>query len=263
MTADLLTWLTDPAQWSGSTGILARIGEHVLYSVVILLLAGAFAIPAGLFIGHTGRGRWIVTSTNAARAIPSLGLLFAVALWLGPRLPGELAFVLPSLVALVVLAIPPLLSGAYAGVEAVEPAARDAARGMGMSDAQVLWKVETPCALPLLLSGVRSATLQVIATATIASFISLGGLGVFLVQGLAAGDYPQMAGGALLVAALALLADGVLALAQRVIVPTGLQLSESRGRAGRDGADDGEGTGAVDPAVAAEPEQPSATPPTQ
>lgn len=264
MIAELLTWLTDPAQWTGSTGILARIGQHILYSVVVLLLAGAFAIPAGLLIGHTGRGRWIVTSTNAARAIPSLGLLFAVALWLGPRLRGELAFVLPSLVALVVLAIPPLLSGAYAGVEAVDPAARDAARGMGMRDAQVLWKVEVPCALPLLLSGVRSAALQVIATATIASFISLGGLGIFLVQGLAAGDYPQMAGGALLVAALALVADGVLALVQRLVVPAGLQLSDrgsGRGRRSQQnsGDDQDRGTGAVDPAIAADPEQPSAT----
>ncbi|WP_168583906.1 ABC transporter permease [Gephyromycinifex aptenodytis] len=231
MISGLLGWFADPATWAGPSGIPARLGEHILYTVVVLVIAAAFAIPAGLFIGHTGRGKWIVTSTNAARAVPSLGLLFAVALWLGPRLPGEVAFLLPSLIALVVLAIPPLLSGAYSGVEAVDPAARDAARGMGMRGSQVLLKVELPCSLPLLFSGLRSATLQVVATATIASFISLGGLGVFLVQGLAGGDYPQMAGGAFLVALLALVADGALALAQRFIVPAGLRIDDRpRGR---------------------------------
>lgn len=255
MTFDLFGWFADPATWSGPAGIVTRLGEHVVYSVVVLLIAGAFAIPAGLFIGHTGRGRWIVTSTNAARAVPSLGLLFAVALWLGPRLPGELAFVLPSLIALVVLAIPPLLSGAYSGVEAVDPAARDAARGMGMGSFQVLWRVELPCALPLVLSGIRAATLQVIATATIASFISLGGLGVFLVRGLAAGDYPQMAGGAILVALLALAADGVLALVQRLVVPAGLQVSE-RPKADQSRKKEADGTGAVDPAAVSDAEVP-------
>ncbi len=223
MIASLWDWLTDPGQWNGSTGIAARLGEHIVYSGIVLLLAGLVALPLGLWIGHSGRARWIITSLNAARAVPTLGLLFAVALILGPRLQGDLAFVLPSIAALVVLAIPPLLSGAYAGVESVDPAARDAARGMGMTDAQILAKVELPCALPLLLSGVRSASLQVIATATVAAFIGLGGLGLFLVDGLAAGDYQQMAGGALLVAVLALAADLLLAALQRGLVSTGLR----------------------------------------
>lgn len=219
----LLAWLGDPATWSGSEGILARTGEHLVYSLVVLVIAGLVAIPLGLAIGHTGRGRWLISTTNAARAVPSLGLLFAFALWLGPRLESDLAFVLPSLIVLVILAMPPLLSGAYAGVEAVDPAARDAAHGVGMTRRQVLTDVELPCALPLLLSGVRSATLQVVATATIASYISLGGLGRFLIDGLAASDYAQVAGGALLVALLALVLDGLLALLTRLVVSPGLR----------------------------------------
>lgn len=236
----LLAWFADPATWSGSDGITARVLEHLLYSGIVVAIAAVLAIPAGLLIGHTGRGKWVVTSTNAARAIPSLGLLFAVALWLGPRLSSDLAFVLPSIIVLVVLAMPPLLSGAYAGVEAVDPGARDAAYGIGMTRRQVLTDVELPCALPLVFSGIRSATLQVVATATIASFISLGGLGRFLVDGLASADYAQMAGGALLVAALALALDGVLALVERLVVSPGLRLDSGRAarRARRAGAAD-------------------------
>lgn len=245
MISRLLAWFSDPVTWSGSDGITTRLLEHLLYCGIVLVIAALLAIPAGLLIGHTGRGKWIVTSTNAARAIPSLGLLYAVALWLGPRLSSDLAFVLPSIVVLVVLAMPPLLSGAYAGVESVDPSARDAAYGIGMTSRQVLTGVELPCALPLVFSGFRSATLQVVATATIASFISLGGLGRFLVDGLASADYAQMAGGALLVAVLALLLDGLLALVQRFAVSPGLRLdsrpgrrrSRGRARGGPDAAD--------------------------
>ena len=222
MIAAVWAWLTSPQHWAGNDGIATRIGEHLLFTAVTIAVAAAVALPVGLWVGHRGRGQWIVGSANAVRAVPSLGLLFAVAMWLGSRLPGDAAFLVPSLLALVVLAIPPLLSGTYAGVESVDAAARDAARGMGMTATQVLWRVEFPCALPLLLSGLRSATLQVIATATIASFISLGGLGVFLVDGLASGDYPQMAGGAILVAALALTVDIALAGVSRLLVSPGL-----------------------------------------
>ncbi len=217
------SWLTSSENWSGPGGIGQRLIEHIGYSALVLTLAGLIAIPLGVWVGHSERGRWLVTSANAARAVPSLGLLFAVALWLGPKLPGGAAFLVPSVIALVLLAVPPLMSGAYAGVEAVDPAARDAAKGMGMAPRHVLTGVELPCALPLLLSGVRSATLQVVATATIASYISLGGLGRFLIDGLAAADYPQMAAGAFLVALLALVADLALAAIQRVVVSPGLR----------------------------------------
>ena len=222
MLTSIWTWLTAPEQWTGTRGIPNRLIEHLGYSVVSLVIAAFIAIPLGLWVGHSGRARWLVTASNAARAIPSLGLLFAVAMIVGPRISSDLAFVIPSVVVLVLLAIPPLLSGTYAGVTAVDPAARDAAYGVGMRPVQVLREVEVPCALPLMLSGVRSATLQVIATATIAASVSLGGLGRYLIDGLAVRDYAQMAGGALLVAALALAVDGLLALVSRYAVSPGL-----------------------------------------
>lgn len=219
----VLTWLTDPANWSGPDGIPGQTLSHLWYSGLSLLVAALIAIPAGLAVGHTGRGRFLVVGlAGAARAIPSLGLLYLMVLWLFPRLTGDSAFLVPCLIVLVVLAIPPIMAGAYAGVEGVDPAARDAARGMGMTGGQVLAKVEVPNAMPLIFSGFRSATLQVIATATLAAVAGTGGLGRFLIDGQKVRDYPQMAGGALLVAVLALVVDLVLAVVQRYVVSPGL-----------------------------------------
>jgi osmoprotectant transport system permease protein len=215
-------WLTDPAHWTGPNGIPQRILEHLIYSGISLLIAALIAIPLGVMVGHSGRAKWTVSLANSLRAVPSLGLLFAVALWLGPKIASSLAYVIPSVIVLVLLAVPPILSGTYAGIQGVDPAARDAAKGMGMRGSEVLRKVELPCSLPLLLSGVRSATLQVIATATIAASISLGGLGRYLIDGLSVSDYAQMASGAILVAALALVMDGLLSLVQRTAVSPGL-----------------------------------------
>ena len=215
-------WLTDPAHWTGPNGIPQRILEHLIYSGISLVIAALIAIPLGVIVGHSGRAKWTVSLANSLRAVPSLGLLFAVALWLGPKIASSLAYVIPSVIVLVLLAVPPILSGTYAGIQGVDPAARDAAKGMGMRGGQVLRKVELPCALPLLLSGVRSATLQVIATATIAASISLGGLGRYLIDGLSVSDYAQMASGAILVAALALVMDGILSIVQRTAVSPGL-----------------------------------------
>jgi osmoprotectant transport system permease protein len=215
-------WLTDPAHWTGPNGIPQRILEHLIYSGISLVIAALIAIPLGVIVGHSGRAKWTVSLANSLRAVPSLGLLFAVALWLGPKIASSLAYVIPSVIVLVLLAVPPILSGTYAGIQGVDPAARDAARGMGMRGGEVLRKVELPCALPLLLSGVRSATLQVIATATIAASISLGGLGRYLIDGLSVSDYAQMASGAILVAALALVMDGILSIVQRTAVSPGL-----------------------------------------
>jgi len=219
----ILAWLTDGNHWQGSDGIPRRLVEHLGYSLTAVLIAALIAIPLGLYIGHTGRGRFLVVNlAGAARAIPSLGLLYLAVLWLGPKLSGDIAFLAPAGLVLVVLAIPPILSGAYAGVEGVDPDARDAATGMGMRGTEVLRHVEFPCALPLIMSGIRSATLQVIATATIAAVVGLGGLGRFLIDGLAVRDTPQTASGAILVAALALAVDMVLALVQRSVVSRGL-----------------------------------------
>ncbi len=223
MIPDIVSWLTDPEHWSGADGIPSRLVEHLWYCGLALAVASLIAIPVGLLIGHTGRGRFFaVNLAGAARAIPSLGLLYLLVLWLFPRLSGDSAFVVPALVVLVVLAIPPIMAGAYAGVEGVEPAARDAASGMGMTGFQVLRKVEVPCALPLIFSGFRSATLQVIGTAIIAAVAGTGGLGRFIIDGLKVREFPQMASGALLVALLALGVDLVLSLVQRYAVSPGL-----------------------------------------
>lgn len=219
----IVAWLADGAHWQGDDGILRRALEHLGYSLTALLIAALIAIPLGLYIGHTGRGRFfVINAVGAARAVPSLGLLFLAVLWLGPKLSGDIAFLVPAGLVLVVLAIPPILSGAYAGVEGVDPNARDAARGMGMRGPEVMRHVEFPCALPLIMSGIRSATLQVIATATIAAVVGLGGLGRFLIDGLAVRDMPQTASGAVLVAVLALIVDMALSLVQRSVVSRGL-----------------------------------------
>lgn len=220
---DVVAWLTDPAHWQGYDGIPQRLWEHVWYSGLALVIAALLAIPLGLWVGHTGKGRFLaVNLTGALRAVPSLGLLFASLMILGPQLTGEARVLVPTELILVVLAVPPILAGAYAGVEQVDPAARDAARGMGMQGLQVLRKVEIPCAMPLIASGLRSAALQVVATATLAATVGLGGLGRFLIDGLSVRDYGQMAGGAILVAGLALLVDLLAATLQRVVVSPGL-----------------------------------------
>lgn len=238
MIPSLLSWFTDPANWSGEDGIPARLLEHLQYTVVSLLVAAVVAVPLGLWVGHTGRARWLVSVANSLRAIPTLGLLFVVALWLGPKISGDLAFTLPSVIVLALLAVPPLLAGSYAGVEAVDPAARDAAKGVGMTGGQVLRQVELPNALPLVYSGIRSAVLQVVATATIAAFIGLGGLGSYLRDGIALGDYARAAGGAVIVALLALALDGLLALLQRRTVSPGLSAARrDGGRRGKDSED--------------------------
>lgn len=238
MINDIIGWLTDPAN---RDDILQRLLEHLQYVFLATLVAAVVAIPAGLWVGHTGRGKFAVVNISGfARAIPTLGLLFFIVLWLGPTLTGDLAFLLPSLVVLVVLAIPPILAGTYAGIDEVDPAARDAARGMGMRGWQVLFRVEVPCALPLIFSGLRSALLQVVATATIAATVGLGGLGRFLIDGLAVRDYPQMASGAVLVAALALFIDLVVAVVQRLTVSRGVtgRFRTRLGRAAAGGTDE-------------------------
>lgn len=233
MIPSLLDWFTDPANWSGDDGIPTRLAEHVGYTALSVVLAAVVAVPLGLWVGHTGRARWLVSVANSVRAVPTLGLLFVVSLWLGPMFTSDLAFLVPSIVVLAILAVPPILAGTYAGIEAVDPAARDAAKGVGMTGWQVVRQVEVPNALPLLLSGIRSAVLQVVATATIAAIVGLGGLGRFLIDGIALGDYPRAAGGAVLVAVLAVLLDGAIALVQRRVVSPGLTGHDGGRAAGR------------------------------
>ena len=207
-------WLADAAHWQGADGVPARLAEHVGYSLLTVAIASAVALPLGLWIGHTGRLRGVaIATTGALRALPTLGLLTLAVLWVGIGLA-------PPILALVVLAVPPLLAGAYAGVESVDRRTVDAARGLGFTGWQVLARVEVPLALPLILGGLRSAVLQVVSTATVAAYIGLGGLGRYLIDGIAVRDYPQTLAGSLLVVVLALALDGAFALAQRSVART-------------------------------------------
>lgn len=211
------TWafFTAPGAWTGDGGVFQRLAEHLAYSGLILLIAALIAIPIGLWVGHTGRGENLVVGlTGALRALPTLGLLTLFALWLGLGLTAPVA-------ALVILAIAPLLAGTYSGVAAVDPVTVDAARAQGMTERQILTQVEIPLAAPLIFGGIRNAALQVIATVTIVAYINLGGLGRYLIDGLAVRDYPRMVAAVVLVAALALLVDIVLSLIQRALAAPG------------------------------------------
>jgi osmoprotectant transport system permease protein len=210
-------WLLQPGQWHGGDGIPARLLEHLSYSGLSLAFAAAIALPLGLLTGHTGRGGLVViNSANAARALPTVGLLTLVVITIGIGLA-------PVLVALVALAIPPILVNTYEGVRNVDADVRDAASGMGMTGWQVLTRVEVPVALPLILLGLRIAAIQVVSTATIAAFVSLGGLGRFIFDGLASRDYEMVVGGAVLVALLAVVTELAFLLAARTVVSKGVR----------------------------------------
>ncbi|ORV08365.1 ABC transporter permease [Mycobacterium celatum] len=211
--AQALSYLFTAANWTGPDGLAVRTLEHLEYTALAVTASALIAIPIGLAIGHSGRGALVVvTAINALRALPTLGvLLFAVLVWglgLGP-----------PIVALMLLGIPPLLAGTYAGVSNVDPKVVDAARSMGMTELRVLLRVEVPNALPLIVGGLRTATLQVVATATVAAYASLGGLGRYLIDGIKVRQFHIALVGALLVAALALILDAALAFAVWVSVP--------------------------------------------
>ena len=189
---NIFGWLTDPANWTGSDGIPTQIGYHLLYSGIALLVALAIAVPLGIVIGYTGRGEaWSPDSANALRALPSLGLLVLLFLVISPVVAGQLVYVLPTIVVLVLLAVPPILTGTYAGIQNADPDAVGAARGMGYTKRQILVRVQLPCALPLMLSGVRGATLQIVSTATIAAYLGLQGLGRFILDGRAQANFSR------------------------------------------------------------------------
>lgn len=216
-------FLTSSVNWSGDDGIPHRLLQHLDYTFGALFFVILIGLPLGLYVGHTGRGGVAIAGTaNALRALPTFGLLVYVVIALSGHLPGEWSYLFPSLLVLVVLGIPSVLSNTYAGVQNVDPAARDAAKGMGMTDWQVLWRVEVPNALPLIISGIRNAILQIVATATITAYVSLGGLGRFILDGLAQRDYPQMAAGAILVSVLAIVLDLLMAGLQLLVVSRGI-----------------------------------------
>jgi osmoprotectant transport system permease protein len=233
-------WLTTAAHWWGQYGLLASLREHVAYTVVAVVIGAVIALPIGLVIGHTGRGVVLVAGlANSIRAVPAFGLLLLFVVTITPKIHyqhavsglidrGGVPYVVPVEIVLIILAIPPILTNAYAGVQNVDPAVRDAAAGMGMTGTQVLRQVELPIALPLILAGVRSAVLQVIATATIAAYLPfLGGLGYQIFNGLPQindpdAGYPAMISAAILVAALAVTADLLLLGVARLVVSRGV-----------------------------------------
>jgi osmoprotectant transport system permease protein len=211
-----LDFISDPANWSGAEGIGNRILQHLAYTFLSLGIATVIALPIGLLIGHTRRGAFLAINIgNAARALPTLGLLTLIVLLIGI---GEI----PVIIALVVLGIPPILASTYAGVSGVDRSTIDAARGMGMTEQEILTRVEIPIALPLIISGLRSATLQIVSTATVAAYVALGGLGRYVIDGLSLRDFPQMLTGAVLVAALAIVLDLAFAVIARFAVSSGL-----------------------------------------
>ena len=221
---DVASWLSNPAQWDGSNAIPVRIGQHLWYTVTAVVLALVIALPLGLLVGHTGRGGALaINVANIGRAIPSFGIIILFVVLAG------IGFV-PVLIALTLFAIPPILTNTYAGISGVDRQLVDAAFGMGMRRLQVLTQVEIPVAIPLIMAGIRTSSVQVVATATLAAFPGLGGLGRYIINGLAVQNYPQVIAGALMVAVLALCVEGVLALVQRQVVPAGLQTSRRQRR---------------------------------
>jgi len=203
---DTLTWFRDPAHYSGSDAVQVRVFEHVELSALAVLIAAAVALPIGLYLGHTGRLAFVALNVaNIGRALPSLALL-AFALPIAFSLGLGLGF-WPTLISLIPLALPPIITNTYAGIRGVDRDVIEAARGMGLSELGILRRVEAPLALPLILAGARTAAVNVVATATLGALVAGGGLGRYIVDGLALREYDRLFAGALLVAGLAILVE--------------------------------------------------------
>lgn len=218
---DAFRWLMSA---DGQEALTVRLGEHLFFTILSFVIACAVAVPLGYAIGHTGRGReFAVALSGAARALPSFGLILLLVL-----LVGVLNIAPAVTIALVLLAIPSILAGAYSGLEAIDRVTVDAARAQGMTEWQILRRVEIPLGLPLLISGMRSGMLQIVATATLAAYVGLGGLGFDVLQGIATRRYEQTLGGAIIVVVLALVLDALFGVLEQIVVPKGV-------RAGREG----------------------------
>ena len=210
-----LDYILDADHWTGAMGLGTLIAQHVGYSLLGVGVSAIIGVPLGWWVGHTGRGRGpAVAVSGAVRALPTLGLitLFGLVLGIGLRAP---------LLALVILALPSVLAGAYTGIEAADHMAVDGARASGMSEAQVLVRVEIPLGAPQLVGGLRSASLQVIATATLAAYTGAGGLGSLMFLGLKTQEYTMMLVASLLVVVLALFSEAVFSTVQRAVAPAG------------------------------------------
>jgi len=210
-------FFSDSSHWQGYDGIPTRITEHIQYSLEALALAAVIGLPVGLVTGHYGRGgNALALIATAGRALPTFGLLVLVVTWLGFGI--EIV-----MIPLVVLAVPPILVTTYEAMRSVDPSPVDAARGMGMQESRILFQVKLPVALPLILGGLRSAAIQIVSTATIAAYVSLGGLGRYIIDGLYQKNYEKVVGGATLVAAMALATIAVFWAAGRFAVSPGVR----------------------------------------
>jgi len=216
-------WFADPTHWLGPAGIPQRVLEHLVICAAALLVAALIGLSAGIFVGHTRR--WAALAVNAAnigRALPTIAVM-AIVLPVTAAMDPQNGFkVYPAVIGLIVLAIPPILVNAYAGVNGVDSDIVEAGRAMGMRGGQLLLAVEVPLAIPVIVTGLRSATSQVIATATLAALFGGPGLGRYLVEGYAQRDYPMMFAGVILVAALFLILEAVFALAEARLTPRGV-----------------------------------------
>ncbi|MDH4111610.1 MAG: ABC transporter permease [Actinomycetota bacterium] len=217
---DGFSWLTDPANWSGSNGVPIRVWEHLQLSLIALTIATVIAVPLGLAIGHTGRGRFIsVQVANIGRSVPSLAILGLVFLIAVERVPALAFGSLPTIVALAALGIPVILINTYVGIDQVDRETVEAARGMGMSGMQVLRRLEVPLATPLIMTGLRLAAVQIVATAGLAALIAGGGLGRYVIDGFYQRENDRMVAGAILIAAISVLTDLVFTLLARLAAP--------------------------------------------
>jgi osmoprotectant transport system permease protein len=224
-------WLTDPANWQGPNGIPVRFTEHVLISVASLAIALAVALPIGVWVGHTGRhAQLAVNIANFGRALPSIAVI-AIVLPITAAIDPQAGFkVYPMLIAMVVLAVPPILVNAYAGLAGVDRDLVEAGRGIGMRDRETLFGIELPIALPIVLAGIRLAAVQIVATVTLGAVFGFGGLGRYLVNGVAQRDVGQTWGGVILVAGLAICTEIGFTIFQRVSTPRGLRLEREKAR---------------------------------
>ncbi|HEX2221890.1 MAG TPA: ABC transporter permease [Candidatus Limnocylindria bacterium] len=225
---EVIGWFADPASWSGNDGVPARLGEHLVLSVVPLLLALVVGLPLGILVGHTGRGAAaVVNLANIGRAVPSLAILIiAFQLVLPPLVAAGLrreAAEVATGLAMLALAVPPLVTNSYVGIADVDRDLIEAGRGMGMSGAQVLRAVELPLAIPLILAGVRTAAVQVVATATLGAVVGTGGFGRYIVDGIAQRRHEEVFAGALLVALLSIATELLFGALQARAAPRGVR----------------------------------------
>ncbi len=218
-------WFGDPRHWQGSDGIPTRLAEHLHLSVESVLIGALIALPIGVTLGHYGRlGNLAINVSNTGRAVPSFGLL-VIAFQLFGLGDG------PIIIALTALAIPPMVTNSYVALREVDPDIKEAARGMGYRELAQVLRIELPLAVPLIMAGIRTSAVQVVATATLAALIAGGGFGRYIIDGLATQDYTKLFAGAVLVALLALATEVSLSAAQWTLVPRGVRLQ--RARAGR------------------------------